>query len=649
MASVVPVIVIAAAVGLAFGLMIRGIHFEGVNSDPQKQVQAAARAGEWAWITDMHKHVAQKARMKDVAVLMLVAMQRVLGDRQSFYPVAMVCMLTHVVSAVLVWLIGTEYWSAEVGWLLFALYLTATWAYQLCLQGGYQVIGQMFFLAAVYMMQLAGTGASAYAWYAASGFAIALMLFSSASARKYLPLACAAFLVSQSHALELPELDAWRWIVRTPRFVMGPHVWAGSLVVGLVIMRLTYRRAVAAIYRRMPSWLHRLSAPGKPQPLERYLERADGITKSVTVLGAAVAIYLVAIGFVARSMSFYVLHAAVLAGFGCAVMLLNSPNLIVNLRNYFGYWHVGKETRFRLYAEYFARVGHPIPPDMRGAGIKWVALLFFRVLPFHTAFSLASLVLLGYVAVDHHLAAPLWSGAAVVLLGASPVLFGELTRGPQIGRSYFPGLLGLLLIMGYAGFTVDNLLSPHGRTMFWWIAAGGTAASAAWNLWLFLDDVWPARMATTRLAQALDRTHITRFYTYRTPFNNAFVNVLLMEHPGRYEVTYINSLTDVREGYVVLPGTSSKAFNMESEMATIRDGDFSADPRLNELLQSRAIRRCAVATFKTFGTSRMWVHESEVTSYRYLILREINDEDRWRGRGWIIDASKLREMTALGY
>jgi hypothetical protein len=47
------------------------------------------------------------------------------------------------------------------------------------------------------------------------------------------------------------------------------------------------------------------------------------------------------------------------------------------------------------------------------------------------------------------------------------------------------------------------------------------------------------------------------------------------------------------------------------------------------------------------GTSRKWVHEDEVTSYRELLLKDITEYDRWRALGWIIDVPKLRKLTIL--
>lgn len=44
---------------------------------------------------------------------------------------------------------------------------------------------------------------------------------------------------------------------------------------------------------------------------------------------------------------------------------------------------------------------------------------------------------------------------------------------------------------------------------------------------------------------------------------------------------------------------------------------------------------------KTFGASRPYVRESEVTSYRDLGLHQISDRDRWLGHGWILDLAEI--------
>jgi hypothetical protein len=108
---------------------------------------------------------------------------------------------------------------------------------------------------------------------------------------------------------------------------------------------------------------------------------------------------------------------------------------------------------------------------------------------------------------------------------------------------------------------------------------------------------------------------------------------------------YIDRLSEVSDGYVVVPGTNAKALNMESQVSAIGGGDFALDPVLCSMVATRSIEDYAVRSFKTFGTSGVWVHESEVTSYRYLVLGEIVAEDRWRARAWILDGPRLGECA----
>jgi len=232
--------------------------------------------------------------------------------------------------------------------------------------------------------------------------------------------------------------------------------------------------------------------------------------------------------------------------------------------------------------------------------------------------------------------------ATLLVLGLSPILIGESTRGVQVGRAYYPALLGLLLFIGYTLFQLDRWAPTSSRAALGWVCAVVVVASGIWNLRVFLTDVWPARMAPAWLARTLKDLGTKALATYHTPYNDAFLNAMSPEDLQRYQIQYIHSLREVREGYVVVPGTNAKALNMvDASTACRHDQGFEQDPLLDSLIVSRAIQRYAIASFKTFGTSRIWVHEDEVTSYRDLILNEVSDQDRWRGRAWILDARRL--------
>lgn len=612
------VCLVSAIVGLVVAYMTRSITIYG--ADHLNQVAAARRAGEWRWLSDMHKCGKGKTRMKDAVVLGLAIMQRLLGDRTGGHPLVVLCLVANSVSAVLIFLVASAYWSPAVGLLLWALFVTSFWPYLNALYGGHICTAQMFFLASVYSIHQAGSGLSwqTLAWYLVAGAAIGFMLFSSSSSRKYFPLLAGGFIYSQRTAVAPAWLtrDGWEFVSGGTGIVVACS--ATVLALGLAFIYLRHRRVLRT-------------------------------------LCIAVSLYLIASLALSRSAFFYVSQFSIALGIGVVILLFTYPDVIVNLRSYYAYWNAGKYYgHFRLCREYFARIGKPIREDMRGAGLQWIVRYFWRIAPFHVAYAVLSLcVLVIGLFLNGFGQGRLWGTIGIVCLSVSPVLVGEMTRGLQLGRTYFPAFAGLLLLIGYTVFQVGQLLPPSAGIVLWSVSSAVVLIGATWNLWVFLDDVWPARMAPAWLAEKLSALGVKEFYTYNTPYTNTFLWGMWKEHLENYEVQFIKTLQeiydvrfiktlqDVREGYVIVPGTSGKAVNMDAHPYTLEHGDFEEDPFLNRLIDSRAITRYAVASFKTLGSSRMWVHESEVASYRDLILGEVSEYDRWRAKAWILDAGKL--------
>ena len=98
---------------------------------------------------------------------------------------------------------------------------------------------------------------------------------------------------------------------------------------------------------------------------------------------------------------------------------------------------------------------------------------------------------------------------------------------------------------------------------------------------------------------------------------------------------------------MVVPPMSSKSLSFEFVRCFFVKGDFRQDSLLNTLVDDRSIEKIAIAKIKTFGTSRYWAHESEVTSYRQFFTKDISDLDRWLGHAWILRCSNLfqKEQT----
>jgi hypothetical protein len=638
------VCIIAAGIAFIVAVMTREIVSEGSNSDANKQIYAASRIEEWAWPSDMHKYAGEKARLKDVGVLLLVVMQRLLADRKSFYPLVVLCVVANSICAVLLFLLGERYWGTEAGLLLFVLYITSFWPYLIILQGGYQGLALMFLFISVCFLQQAEAMAQPFnlIWYAASGVGFGLMLFSSASARKVIPLYLGAFFFSQRASAE----PFW-FVSFGPEAVWSWAAWAnvGAIVLllsSLGLVLLGYRFLIRALYLGWGPLQHVTLLKNKSRnSLDHYIKIGRNFVTWISYATLSVVGFLWLCFLIFRTDSFYL---ALLAAFFGALMIaitLLYPDILGNLQGFYTYWTISVwGDHFPLYDDYFKRHYGKIV-RLGTDGLRWTVRFFWRLIPFHWIFYIFSVFFLAYLSVQNNLdSSGIVGFVAIFLLSLSPIIWSEITRGPITARPYFPAFAGLLLAIGSAVFEAQHRLSPGSLLFFWSGAIGIVVAGVGWNVWVFLTDVWPSGMGVAWLVKSLDRLGISSFYTYNTRFNEMWVDAIPEDVLARYRIHYITTIDEAQDGYVVVPPTSSKSSNFQSSPVG-RSGDFKDDPFLNGLIDSRNITQYAVASFKTFGTSRFWVQIGNVTSYRDLMLGEVTDYDRWRGMAWILDASKL--------
>ena len=340
---------------------------------------------------------------------------------------------------------------------------------------------------------------------------------------------------------------------------------------------------------------------------------------------------------------------AVLTGFGLIIFWFTYPSVAKNLYRYYLFFNVDKwGARFPLYRDFFAKRNQPIATNMRGEGPKWVFRYFSLMMPFELVMVSVCLVLLviDYVFIELNLKL-LLELVAIFILSICPIIVAEVSRAPQMGRSYFPTYPGIILFIAYSAYQINQ--SPVWDPIILWVlAVAFVLFSAVRNAKKFLDDVWPARMAPAWLSKTLNQLGVSEFFTYDTPYNDAFVDSMSAADLEKYKVRYIDNINEVKKGVIVIPGTSSKSFNMESQKCAIEQGDFTSDKDLNYLIETRKISDFAIARLKTFGNSRFWGHESEVVSFRDLILKDIDENDRWRGWAWVLDAEKLHDWFNSG-
>lgn len=603
--------ILALICGVSFVWATRGIQYFSKATDNALQAYAASQSHHWRLPSDMHKYGKEKTRMKDMTVLLLAFVQRVMRDRVSDHPLVALCGLLHASCGFLLFLVLERLFGAMPALFASAYFLSSAWGWQVCLFGGHIIVANFFFLACI-LAALEGI-------WSVSGLAFCGMLYASASARKYIPFVlAAASLPTVLVGASAPEL------LRSH----AQHPVMLTLIAALLIpfiARRSYRHVMIAVYGGRIPGLRGLGARLRASNrLEHYVGNVAVLETVALMLRFLTKVVLLFVLFAlgagpAATMGF-------LGGFLVLFLFFNYPQLARNTLGYLRYSSLAASAgHFRLYREYFQRIGRPIPDNMRGEGWLWIPRLLLRFAPWHgLAFLACSIVLV----IDRGI-----SGACIVGLSLAPMAWGELTRGPQLARSYFPGFLGFTIAVA-SGMQV--LWVGYGE----WAGSIGVAFivwSSCWSLWLFFTDIYPARMASARLAQELRKRSVQVLYSYDTPYNHSFLDNIIPECLGEVRIHRIRSLTEVPVGgYVAVPGRSSKALPMESTQEGRANADFDMDPELAKWFASGEVGRRAVASFKTFGTSRIWGSESEVLSYRDLVLGEVKAEDRAKSIAWLL-------------
>ncbi len=637
---------LAIAVCFLILYITRDIVCEGQNSDGHKHIHAASRVHEWVWISDMHKYAGQKAWFKDVGVLGLVLLQRLFRDKTSYYPVVAMCTLANAGSAILLYLVAFNYWGAPTALIVTLLYIFCFWPYQVLIQGGYQVIALFFFLTSIYCFQVSARWGSPYhlIYFSLGGITSGLMMFASASARKFTPVLVVAWVYSLSPWAQIPASvgDASRAIGSGAGFIFlfgalltsicRPWVYRLS---NRTIQRLYTGPGFDGIRRALIKHEDRFS-------FEHYQQRGRQYLASLMNLVFVGMLYGALCRAFSGTSTFYVAQLSTVIGFIVVFILLMSPRFISNLKGLFTYWTISQwGGHFRSYTNYFAKRGMVFKEDMRGIGWGWYPRFVWRIIPFHMVFALILFVGLAYLSfIRGQFLSEMGKSFLILAIGLSPWIYGEITGCTQFARTYFPGLAGVLLCIGYGCWRIASWIPSQHQPLYWQMWGIMILASTLWNTWVFFSDVWPGRMAPTWLLKYLQKSGIHEIYSYDTCYNNSLLRALDPQAMASIKVNWIKSLNDVRSGFVVIPCTSSKSVALESDRPAIEQGDFREDPLLNELIDTRKIKKYALGSFKTVGCSRMWVQEGEVPSYRDLILKEIGSEDRWRGHAWILDAGK---------
>ncbi len=615
------------------------------GSDSENLVVAAAKSNEWRWLSDMHTKtsVGTSTFMRDMSVLLLIPFQKIFRDKVSTFPIVAAFSFANIISVLFIYLISTNYWGPHVALFVSLLYLVSFWPWQMSLSVAHLNVGTMFFFMAVGLAIQCIDASSLIVrniWLLASGLSFACMLYSSSSSPRYIvPFFLAIFFAKHQTFTSKLGLGAFlETILNNDAFLLS-LVITGIVVLFLVLLKLTYKKIIVAIYDRRAGILNNLIR-AKKYPLDHYTKLAEEKLPSAFRWFKNIYIFL----FIVINVIGFNYFIPIFIGFIMIFLALSLPDLKKNFGFYFDYVHLSYVKQFwsqfvkYIRFGYFARRGITISPGIRGGGPLWVVKIFLHMAPFHTlayAAAITSIIILNTVS-------PILDWGSLILLiitSLTPILWAELTKACQVSRSYSSGLAGISLFIGYGAYVFSQIYSP-----FWVLATIFLAVTFFWNFWKFLTDIYPARMTLNNLIKSLKKLNIKEIYTYNIPYNDLFFkNHLGDPYLDDLKINYINSLEEVQNGWIFIPGTSIKGAYPSDEMMEM--GDFDGDPMLNRLLENRELEKIATVKFKTFGTSKIWPQENEVQSYLDLMLHDVKEKDRFRGYAWLLHSNDLNKLN----
>ena len=285
----------------------------------------------------------------------------------------------------------------------------------------------------------------------------------------------------------------------------------------------------------------------------------------------------------------------------------------------------------------------PIPDGFRGAGWSWIIRYCFFITPVMFSTYLISLIYLAKKCKKN----PWLSG--IILVSISTPICVEIIRVAQFGRNYFSWIIGIILGISTAFYYLKTewIAWPAFRRKIIALSLGVfLIAHMTHNGYLFFSDIFPSRMANTRIYDWFMDHDVHRVFTYKDHPRNKNTIMFLRNPKEKGELRFggIKTIAQANNGYILVPPMTGKTI-----WNSCMDTDFKNDPVLTALYQSGEFENYVVAAFPTLSSSRVWSQEQEVCTYRDLSLGQISADDRKKGYAWILDGQKIHKHWVPKY
>ena len=577
-----------------------------VTTDNEKMIWAAHEINLWAWPSKMHDIAYNRSQLREYWTIFLVVVSHLIIRDRSDWGNVVLALAAHAVSTILLFWLASLYLTEMHAFLISMLYASLLWPYYISIYIGHILLSQAFFLGSLVCF-VNSSGDYEIPLLILAGALTTISFFSSSASRKYpvLFVLVAGLLLAKEADYILPSGQHFLLLFSISIAIsfFGVVVFQKpltSLIMRILNIRADHHVIVSNLSKQILIVIPIFCAI----LLYGYLYLPDILSKILLLSTGAIV----------------VLH--ILLPFKTFMKNLKRSGIWLNVSNW--------ASHFASYPDPLKTFGREIPVDFRGGGWSWLHKLFIRMIPELYSLWLAAclLITIGPIFNFVELKLEMFEIVAVLTLSIVPPVVHYATGGLRVGKALFSVVLPALLPIAIA---VD--VNPY----FELLVLVFLIVQIIRTFYLLHAHIIPCRMAATILRDNLHKLGIEKFYTYKTSFNDSFVETMIYNFPGEFEVEYIKQMSQIKSGFLVVPQTSAKSVAMETQREAIVNGDFMKDMELDQLIVSGQIEEIAVARIPTLGNSKYFAQESEVTSYLDLMLKRISQLDFYRGNAWIVE------------
>lgn len=592
-------------------------------SDNGRMIGAAKKFRFFEWPSKIHSIKTDngevpRAELREYWVIFLSLILKLYKNKLTDHPSINLSLVSNLISSILIFQILRNYFNLECAILGFLLYVSLFWPYAIAIHKGHSLLSQCFFLLSLYTLQLTEVFNSNFdlLLYFISGSLIFISFSASSASRKFpVLLLFALFYSLKEHLLFTLE----------------------KLIIFIIISFLIL------IFFKINNFFINKFQNSLINIFNKFLKTINWKLKYLFLLNKIFFLAIFLIFFIINFYDFEFDLFIKLLFFSIGLLLIFLHIFLPlgefknNIIRYFVWLNASSWTsHFSVYPDPEKIFKTKIDKDFRGGGLIWYHRLFFRMMPIayllYIFLNLLCLTLIFFYFQRFDFL-EIFNFFLIFLISITPLFIHEYTKGMKVGRTLFSIVPSTILSIIYNYYFITNNFFSNFNNL---IIIIPLILQFIHSYYVIFYDLIPCRMAANILKKKLLQLDCKMFYTYDNPYNDNFVKVMIDTYPNLFKVEYIKTIKQVKKGIVVIPHTSSKAYGMESQEYSAKNGDFRKDETLNNLLDSKKIEENSIFKIKTYGTSKIYAQYSEVTTYRDLILNDITKNDRWLSNAWII-------------